>query len=66
VYPQSDEVVGLLDCLLLGSEETLEDIGQVPNIELIMEVLGGLPEVSLHFCEQLQSTLDNWTDLLLD
>jgi len=44
----------------------LEHIGQVPYIELIMEVLGCLSEISLNFTVQLQGTLDNWTNLLLD
>lgn len=45
VDPQSNELIRLLDSLGLGIEETLEHVGQVTNIELIMEVLGSLSEL---------------------
>lgn len=49
VNPKLHKVIWLLDGLLLGSQKTLEYIGQMSDGELIMEVLGGLSEVSDNF-----------------
>jgi hypothetical protein len=49
VHPKFDEHVRFLDDLLLGIEETLEDIGQVTHIELVMEVGSSLSEFLGHF-----------------
>ena len=64
--PQLDQVVWLLDGLWLGSQQTLEDVGQMPDIELVVEVHCSLPEVSLDLSVQSQCCLDNRHDLLLD
>lgn len=52
MYPQSDEVIWLLDSILLGLKQTLEHIGQVTYVELIMEVLSSLSELQLDISEQ--------------
>jgi hypothetical protein len=49
VDPKSDEVLWLLNSLNLGSQKSLEDVCQMPDIEFVMEVLGSLPEVSFDF-----------------
>jgi hypothetical protein len=54
MHPKFDEVVGFLDGLGLGSEQTLEYVGEMSDIELIMEVDGGLLEGTLHFLMQVQ------------
>jgi hypothetical protein len=59
VHPQSNEFIRLLDSLGLGIEETLEHVGQVTYIELIMEVLGSFSEFELNVTEQLEGGLDN-------
>ena len=66
MHPELDEVVWFNDSFLLGLKKSLEDIGQVTNIELIMEVLGSLSEWSFDLSMELQGTLDDWTNLLLD
>lgn len=44
----------------------MEDIGQVTNVELVVEVLGSLT-ISTHDCTvQLQRCLDDDWDLLVD
>jgi len=47
--PKLYKVIWLLDGFSLGSQKTLENIGQMSDCELIMEVLGGLSEVSDNF-----------------
>lgn len=64
--PQFDKVVWLDNGFLFGLEHALENIGQVSNIELIMEVLSGLSELPLNLLLELKGTLDDWKDLLLD
>jgi hypothetical protein len=66
VHPQFDKIVRLLDGLRLGIEDTLEDISQVTNIELIMEVLGSLSELLSggNINVKLKSSLDHRLDLL--
>jgi hypothetical protein len=59
MHPKFDEVVGLLDGLGLGSEQTLEYVGEMSDIELIMEVLGSFSEFELNVTEQLEGGLDN-------
>ena len=59
MHPKFDEVVGFLDGLLLGSEQTLEYVGEMSDIELIMEVLGSFSEFELNVTEQLEGGLDN-------
>jgi len=51
VYPKSDKVIWLFDSILFGLKETLEHIGQVTYVELIMEVLGSLSELKLDISE---------------
>jgi hypothetical protein len=50
--PEADEILRLLDSILFSLKETLEYIGQVTDIELVMEVLGSLSELELHITEQ--------------
>lgn len=57
MYPQSDEVIWLLDSILLGLKQTLEHIGQVTYVELIMEVLSSLSELQLDISEQWEGAL---------
>jgi len=66
VKPQLDKVIGFLDGLGLGDEETLENVGQMTHIELIMEVEGGLSEGGLNTAVEGQSRLDDGGDQLLD
>jgi hypothetical protein len=49
MYPQLDKIIWLLDDFLFGSEKSLEHIGQVTNVEFVMEVLSGLSELQLYF-----------------
>lgn len=42
--PESDELVRFLELSWLGQEQTLEDVCQMPDIELIMEVDGCFSE----------------------
>lgn len=64
--PKLNEVVWFLDGFDLGYEETLENVGQVSHIELVVEVNGSLPEVSLYFSMQCQSSFDDRHNLFLD
>ena len=66
VNPQLYKVIWLLNCLLLGRKKTLEHICQMTNIELIMEVLCSLSEVSLDLSMETQGSLNDWHNLLLD
>lgn len=59
VNPQFDEHVRFLDSILFGDEETLENVGQVTDVELVMEVNGSLSECALNFRVQLESGLDD-------
>jgi len=45
VDPKSNQVVWFLNCILFGLQKTLEHIGQMTDIEFVMEVLGSLPEL---------------------
>jgi hypothetical protein len=45
VKPELDKNIGFLNGLLLGDEETLENVGQVTHIEFVMEVDGSLTEI---------------------
>jgi len=68
VHPKFDEHVGFLDDLLLSVEETLEDVGQVTNIELVVEVGSCLSELLGH-CDitmELQGSLNHEWNLLKD
>jgi hypothetical protein len=66
VYPQLDEVIWLLDGFDLGYEQTLENVGQVSHVELVVEVNGRLSEVSLYFCVQCKSSFDDRNNLFLN
>jgi len=66
VNPKFDEIIWLFDCLLFGCEKSLEDIGQMTNIEFIMEILGSLSEVSFNFLMKRQCSFDDWSNLLLN
>lgn len=66
VDPELNEVLRSLDGLLLGSKETLEDIGQMPNVELVMEVSSCLLEQSSSILMNLKSGLDDTLDFTLD
>lgn len=62
VYPESDKVVWFLDGILFSLKQSLEHIGQVTHVELIMEVLSSLSELKLDITEKRQSALYNWTN----
>ena len=64
--PQFNQIIRFFDSLWLGYEQSLEDVGQVSHIELIMEVDGSLPEVPFHLSVQVKCCLDNGSDELLD
>lgn len=64
--PHLYELVGLLNSLDLGSQETLENVGQVTHIELVMEVSSSLSELLGNFIVELESGLDNGDNLLGD
>ena len=64
--PQLDELVGLTDGLGLRIEETLEHVGQVADIELVVEVLSGLAEGTSHLSVEVQGRLDDELYLLMD
>lgn len=66
MHPQSDQIIWLFDSILFGLKQTLEHIGQVTYVELIMEVLSSLSELSLDFLLKLQSTFYDWDNLLKD
>jgi len=64
VDPQFDKHVGFLDAILSGDKETLEDVGQVTDVELVVEVLSGLTEGTLDITVQLEGGLDDWDNQL--
>jgi hypothetical protein len=66
VNPQLYELVGLTDGLGLRIEETLEHVGQVADIELVVEVLSGLAEGTSHLRVEVQGRLDDELYLLMD
>jgi len=66
MHPQSDEVIRLFDRILSGGKDTLEHIGQVSAVELIVEILGSLFEASIDFRVKRKSCLDDWRDFSLD
>jgi len=49
VKPQFYEVVWLLNSLRLGNKKTLEDIGEMTHVELVVEVKSSFTEVLLNF-----------------
>jgi hypothetical protein len=49
VDPESDKMICLLDGLLLGCEQTLENICQVAHVEFVVEILCSFSEGSLDF-----------------
>jgi len=66
VNPKFYEVVGLFDGFDLGSEQSLEDVGQVTHVELVMEVSRSLSEFGRHFSVELKGRLDDRHNLLGD
>jgi hypothetical protein len=66
VDPHLNQIVGLFNNLGLGNEKTLENVGQVTHIELVVEVNGSLSEVLLNFTVEGQGSLDDGNDLLLN
>ena len=66
VYPKSCEIVWLFYGFNFGFEETLEDIGQVTNIELIVEVNSSLPEISFDFILEIECSFDHTSNAILD
>ena len=49
----------------LGQEETFEYVGQVPDVEFVMEVDGGLPEGGDDLGVHLEGGLDDHGTLFL-
>ena len=66
VNPEFDKVIGFSDGLNLSSEETLENVGQVTHIELVMEVSSGLSELGRHISVEGESRLNHGYHLLRD
>ena len=66
VYPKSCEIVWLFYSINFGLEETLEDIGQVTDIKLIVEVNGSLPEISFYFILEIESCFNHTSNAILD
>ena len=63
--PHLDEVIRFLDRFDLSNQETLEDIGQVSNVELIVEIHCSLTEIFLNFTVKSQCSLNDGHNLLL-
>lgn len=66
VTPKLDKGVWGLDGLSSGLENTLEDVGQVSDVELVVEVLGSLSEGSLNLSVKSQGSLDDLWNKFLD
>jgi len=66
MYPKFDEIIRLKNDLLPCLQYSLEYISKMTDIEFIMEILSSLSEISLNLGMELQSTFDNWLNLLLD
>lgn len=66
MHPHLNEVVRLLNGLGLRNKKTLEDIGQVTYVELVVEVNGCLSEVLLNFSVKCEGSLNDRHDLFLD
>ena len=66
MHPQSHDVVWFFDRLFIGSQYTLEDACQVPDIELVMEVNGRFPEVSLDFLVECNRSFDDGRNQFLN
>ena len=66
VNPKSCEIVWLFYGFNFGFKETLEDIGQVTNIELIVEVNSSLPEISFDFILEIECCFDHTSNAILD
>jgi hypothetical protein len=64
--PKSNEVIWLLDLLLFCRKKTLEYIGQMSAVELVMEVLSSLFKASINFGVKRKCGFDDWTDFSLD
>ena len=62
--PQLYEVIWFFDSILFGSKKTLEHIGQVTDVEFVMEVLGCLSELKLDIAEKLKRALHDRVDEL--
>lgn len=61
--PEFHKVIWLFDSIWLSVKQSLEHVSQMTHIELIMEVLGGLSEVSLNLGVKSKSSLDDWANL---
>jgi hypothetical protein len=66
VHPKSSQIVWFFDGLKFGLQKTLEDIGQMTNIEFIVEVDGSLSKVSLYFTLEIEGCLDHTGNAILD
>jgi len=66
VKPQLDKLIWLLDGLGFSNEQTLENVGQVAHVELIVEVQGSLTESLFNLAVNGQSRLDDWCNQLLN
>lgn len=63
--PESYQVFRLFNCIYFSLKQSLEDICQVTNIELIVEVLCSLSELVRHVSKQLESALHQGLNLLV-
>jgi hypothetical protein len=64
--PKSNEVIWLLDLLLFCRKKTLEYIGQMSAVELVMEVLSSLLEASINLGVERKSSFNDRTNFSLD
>jgi hypothetical protein len=66
VDPHANEVVRLLDGFNFGSQETLENVSQMTNIELVVEVCCSFTELHCNLVVELQGLLNNGSNLFTD
>lgn len=52
MHPEFGDLLGLLEHIDLGLQHALEDSGQVTDVELLVEVEGGLLELVAHVLVQ--------------
>ena len=64
--PKFDKLVRFFNCFLFSNKKALENIGQVTNVELIVEVERSFTEVSFDFRMELQGLLNNRRYQFLD
>jgi len=64
--PKFNKIVWFFDRILFGRKHSLEHISQMSAVEGVMEILGGLLEVSIHLRMKTKGGFDNWADFSLN